>query len=722
MARHFKRLCSATAIAATGMVGTWLGIDIFYERKLTEKLFMNVAAKEVPVKKNFLHSLPTRAQIINSLKETEEFDLLVIGGGATGAGVVLDAQTRGLKAALVEMDDFSSGTSSRSTKLIHGGVRYLQSAILKFDYEQYRMVKEALFERYHLIQVAPHLSSVLPIMLPIYKWWQVPYYYVGIKAYDFVAGSRRLKSSYYINKERALELFPLLRKESLVGALIYYDGQHNDARMNLSLILTAIRYGAKCANHVEVVNLTYSSDGANRRVAGVIAKDRLTGKEMHIRAKCVVNATGAFCDKIRVMDDPEAPLLVVPSQGVHIILPAYYSPSKSGLLDPSTSDGRVIFFLPWLNMTMAGTTDSPCEITDSPAPAEKDVEFILNEIRHYLVPDVSIRRGDVMSAWAGLRPLVRDPKKSDTASLARNHIIVVSDSKLITIAGGKWTTYRHMAEETVNKAVKVCGLEPTNDCITAGLMLEGGHKYHPLLYIRLVQDYGLDVDVATHLAATYGDKAYTVARMSKLTGQRFPVVGKKLHNEFPYIEAEVLYAVKEYACTAVDFLSRRTRFAFLNTYAAEEALPRVVELMGEELHWNKEEKKRQMASAIEFLQFQMGANARQKAYAEAPLMLTQEERENAVKCFNEVDKDKNGGISVNDLRRYFEERGEKINENELHRLLDEVDLNKNGEIDLCEFLQVYSGLKGGWVCQNPFAHYLGQEMSVLTPERSGGGV
>ncbi|CDW53735.1 glycerol 3 phosphate dehydrogenase [Trichuris trichiura] len=688
-----------------------------------QKFFVNAATRELQFNNNLIEVLPTRGEIMRSLKETEEFDVLVIGGGATGAGVALDAQTRGLKTALVEMDDFGSGTSSRSTKLIHGGVRYLQSAILKFDYEQYRMVKEALFERYHLIQVAPHLSSVLPIMLPIYKWWQVPYYYLGIKAYDFVAGSRRLKSSYYINKERALELFPLLRKESLVGALIYYDGQHNDARMNLSLILTAIRYGAQCINHVEVLNLTYNElNTPNRRVSGVIARDRLTGQEMHIRAKCVVNATGAFCDTIRVMDDPKVPLLVVPSQGVHIILPAYYSPSKAGLLDPSTSDGRVIFFLPWLNMTMAGTTDSPCEITDRPAPAEKDVEFILNEIRHYLVPDVSIRRGDVMSAWAGLRPLVRDPKKTDTASLARNHIIEVSAGKLITIAGGKWTTYRHMAEETVNKAVEVCDLKPKNGCVTAGLMLEGGRKYHPLLYIRLVQDFGLDFDVATHLATTYGDKAYKVARMSRLTGQRYPIVGKKLHNEFPYIEAEVIYAVKEYACTTVDFLSRRTRFAFLNTYAAEEALPRVVELMGQELKWNKEEKKRQMALATEFLQFQMGANARQKAYAEAPLMLTQEERENAIKCFKEVDKDRNGGISMNDLRRYFEERGEKINENELHRLLDEVDLNKNGEIDLCEFLQVYSGLKGGWVCQNPFAHYLSHEMNVLTPERSGGGV
>ncbi|KAK6051710.1 FAD dependent oxidoreductase, partial [Cooperia oncophora] len=359
------------------------------------------ADKLAELNKRPSNALPSRKEIVDSLKSGEEYDVLVIGGGATGAGVALDSQTRGLKTALVELDDFSSGTSSRSTKLIHGGVRYLQAAIMRADYEQYRMVKEALFERANLLEIAPHLSGPLPIMLPIYKLWQVPYYWVGIKCYDLLTFDKQWK------------WFPMLKSESLKGALIYYDGTHNDARMNLAIVLTAIRHGAKMSNN-----------------------------EWDIKAKAVVNATGPFTDTIRVMADPNTKPICAPSSGVHIVLPGYYSPSSTGLLDPDTSDGRVIFFLPWERMTIAGTTDKPSEVTLSPIPTDADVEFILKEIRGYLSKSVSIRRGDVMSAWSGLRPLVRDPNKKDTKSIARNHIIEMSDSVWLPIAGMKMETHR----------------------------------------------------------------------------------------------------------------------------------------------------------------------------------------------------------------------------------------------------------------------------------------
>ncbi|KRY55761.1 putative glycerol-3-phosphate dehydrogenase, mitochondrial, partial [Trichinella britovi] len=706
----WKYVLPAAAVGGAAMGWIWSDSDPFASEK-TRAASIQVEDKNVALDKR-LKELPSRKSIFEHMQSNREFDVLVIGGGATGAGIAVDAQTRGLSTALVEMDDFSSGTSSRSTKLIHGGVRYLQSAILKLDIEQYRMVKEALFERYHLLKVAPHLSSVLPIMLPIYSLWQVPYFYLGIKMYDFVAGKRRLKSSYYISKQKALDLFPLLKKDSLYGALIYYDGQHNDARMNIALILTAIRYGAQCANHVEVVDLLKKTDPDGvTKVCGAKVRDCLTGHQWEIRAKSVVNATGAFCDQIRLMDNPKADLLVVPSQGVHIVLPSYYSPSSTGLLDPSTSDGRVIFFLPWLNMTLAGTTDSPCSITDKPAPAEADVDFILKEIRGYLTPDISVRRGDVMSAWAGLRPLVRDPSKKDTASLARNHIIEVSPSGLVTIA------------ETVDKVIELNNLQPQRQCVTTNIMLEGGQEYDNLMYIRLVQDFGLDLEVAKHLASTYGDKACDVARLARLTGRRYPVVGRRLHQEFPYIEAEVIYAVREYACTAVDFISRRTRLAFLNTYAAEEALPKIIDLMTKELKWNCKEKMKQQTEALEFINQQMGKQARKKAYQEAaPLNLTDEEKSAAMKCFVMVDKDCNGGISVNDLRRYFEESGEQVDEEVLHQLLDEVDLNKNGEIEMDEFLHIYNGIIGGLVGHNPVVSYLRHEMKPISPDRSGGGL
>ncbi|KJH42564.1 FAD dependent oxidoreductase [Dictyocaulus viviparus] len=618
-----SRLAKAGVTTVCASAAVLYAIDITNEQRFNRQMkryFRTAHADRLAeLNKRPSSGLPSRKEIINSLKTDEEFDVLVIGGGATGAGVALDSQTRGLKTALVELDDFSSGTSSRSTKLIHGGVRYLQAAIMKADLEQYRMVKEALFERANLLEIAPHLSSPLPIMLPIYKLWQVPYYWVGIKAYDFVSGKRVLRNSFYINRAKAMERFPMLKSDSLKGALIYYDGTHNDARMNLAIVLTAIRHGAKCVNHVKVEKLLKDDQG---KLKGAHVKDMISGEEWDIKAKAIVNATGPSTDTIRIMADPQTKPICAPSSGVHIVLPGYYSPSNTGLLDPATSDGRVIFFLPWERMTIAGTTDAPSEVTLSPIPKDSDVEFILQEIRGYLSKSVSVRRGDVMSSWSGLRPLVRDPNKKDTKSLARNHIIEVSESGLITIAGGKWTTYRHMAEEAINACIKTHDLKPTNGCITAGLMLEGAHEYEPLMYIHLVQDYGLEVDVAQHLAHTYGDRAYVVARMCKMTGKRWPIIGRRLHQEFPYLDAEVRYAIREYACTAVDVVARRTRLAFLNTYAAHEVLPEVVNIMAEELGWSSAEQRAQLERARKFIDLEMGQLAKQNAASNVAINLT----------------------------------------------------------------------------------------------------
>ncbi|WKX92760.1 hypothetical protein Q1695_010641 [Nippostrongylus brasiliensis] len=618
-ASRLARAGAAVGLAAAGVYTLDVTNESRFRRQMKEYFRTAHADRLAELNRRPPSALPSRKEIVDSLKAGEEYDVLVIGGGATGAGVALDAQTRGLKTALVELDDFSSGTSSRSTKLIHGGVRYLQAAIMKADVEQYRMVKEALFERANLLEIAPHLSAPLPIMLPIYKLWQVPYYWIGIKCYDLVSGKRVLKNSFYISKSKAMERFPMLKSESLKGALIYYDGTHNDARMNLAIVLTAIRHGAKCANHIKVESILKDADG---KVKGAHVKDMISGNEWDIRAKAVVNATGPSTDTIRLMADPQTKPICAPSSGVHIVLPGYYSPSNTGLLDPDTSDGRVIFFLPWERMTIAGTTDTPSEVTLSPVPKDSDVEFILQEIRGYLSKSVSIRRGDVMSAWSGLRPLVRDPNKKDTKSLARNHIIEISESGLVTIAGGKWTTYRHMAEETIDACIKAHKLSPTNGCVTAGLMLEGGHDYDPLMYIHLVQDYGLEVDVAQHLANTYGDRAFVVARMCKMTGKRWPIIGNRLHQEFPYLDAEVRYAVREYACTAVDVIARRTRLAFLNTYAAHEVLPDVVRIMAEELGWSSSEQRNQLERARQFIDVEMGQMAKQNAASNVSLNLT----------------------------------------------------------------------------------------------------
>ncbi|KAL9127412.1 MAG: hypothetical protein Q9217_003708 [Psora testacea] len=558
--------------------------------------------------------------------KVEPYDLLIIGGGATGSGIALDAATRGLKVAMVERDDFASGTSSKSTKLVHGGVRYLEKAVWELDYNQYKLVREALRERKYFLETAPHLSMWLPIMIPIQKWWQAPYFWAGTKFYDLLAGSEGIESSYFLTKTRAMDAFPMLRKDNLFGALVYYDGAHNDSRMNVSLAMTAALYGSTVVNYIEVTGLEKDANGKlnGARVKDLVQeRDGKKAQEFSIKAKGIINATGPFTDSIRKMDDPQVSEIVAPSSGVHVILPGYYSPSKMGLIDPSTSDGRVIFFLPWQGNTIAGTTDAPTNITQNPIAGEGEINWILSEIRGYLAPDINVRRGDVLAAWSGIRPLVKDPHSKNTESLVRNHLITVSDSGLLTCAGGKWTTYRQMAEETVDEAIKryqlrpcpvlqvprISGTEMMDDsapldgtCQTHQVRLIGAHGFSKTLFINLIQHFGIETMVAKHLCESYGDRAWTVAALSSPTEQRFPVRGFKLSQLYPFVDGEVRYAVRhEYAQTAIDVLARRTRLAFLNAQAALEALPKVIDLMAEELHWDKRRKDREWTDTVQFL-------------------------------------------------------------------------------------------------------------------------
>uniref|UniRef100_A0A4W3HZE5 Glycerol-3-phosphate dehydrogenase, mitochondrial n=1 Tax=Callorhinchus milii TaxID=7868 RepID=A0A4W3HZE5_CALMI len=650
----------------------------------------------------------------------------VEGGGGGGRRM-----TEGLKTALIEREDFSSGTSSRSTKLIHGGVRYLQKAFTNLDYEQYKLVKEALRERANLLDIAPHISKPLPILLPVYKWWQLPYFWFGIKVYDLVAGSQCLKRSYIISKSSALELFPMLKKDQLKGAIVYYDGQHNDARMNLAIALTAARYGAAIANYVEVMHLLKKMDPDTgiEHIYGARCKDIQTGKDFDVKAKCVINATGPFTDSLRKMDDADIPNICQGSAGVHIVMPGYYSPENMGLLDPATSDGRVIFFLPWEKMVIAGTTDSLTEVVQNPVPREEDINFILSEVRNYLSQDVEVRRGDVLAAWSGIRPLVTDPTSKDTKSICRNHLVAVTKSGLVTIAGGKWTTYRLMAEDALNAAIKTHGLNPTASCQTVGLLLEGAVGWTPTLYIRLVQDYGLSTEVSRHLSNTFGTKAFEVAKLAKVTGKRWPIVGKRLVAEFPYIEAEVTYAVKEYACTAIDVIARRTRLAFQNIQAAEEALPRIVEIMAAELNWNEQKKQEELVSALRFLYLEMGYKVRDEQLTKTTeVNLTPEELDRFTIRFRKFDNQQRGFITFVDVQRVLETIDHDIDENALHEIVNEVDLNKNGQVELHEFLQLMSAVKKGSVSSSRLAILLKRaeekldHREAIPVHRSGGGV
>ncbi|XP_028514606.1 glycerol-3-phosphate dehydrogenase, mitochondrial isoform X2 [Exaiptasia diaphana] len=665
--------------------------------------------------------LPKRFENIKKLKSTKEFDVLVIGGGATGSGVALDAVTRGLTTVIVERDDFSAGTSSRSTKLIHGGVRYLQKAITGLDREQYKLVKEALHERANLLAIAPHLSSPLPIMLPVYKWWQLPYFWAGIKMYDLVSGRQVVKSSYLVGKEKALELFPMLKKDKLCGAIIYYDGQHNDARMNLEIALTAVRHGATAVNHTEVLSLLKKSivtdaHGAKEVVCGVHVRDTLSNEEYDIHAKCVVNATGPFTDSVRTMDKPDIPKISQASSGIHLVLPSYYSPKNMGLLDPATSDGRVIFFLPWEGRTIAGTTDTPSNVSFEPEAQEVEIQFVLSEIKHYLGDEVNVRRGDVLAAWSGIRPLVRDPKSKSTASIARNHVIDISESNLVTIAGGKWTTYRSMAQDTVDACIKTCKLEPVRDCQTDGLLLEGGQGFTPNFHIRLIQDFGLEEEVAINLAHNYGNKAPQVALLASLTGKRWPVVGQRLIPEFPYIEAEVRYAVREYACTAIDVLARRIRIAFLDVRAAKDAATRIVEIMAEELNWDKERQQKELHETYRFLGH-MGLTVHNKV-GKQDVNVTDKETDQYKEIFKHFDIDNSGSISFSNLRKILHDTGEAISDDQLRELIHEVSTKTQNSIELDEFLQVMTAHRKGIITHNRFAAIIDRHFEHLRQKGS----
>eukprot|EP01147_Barroeca_monosierra_P001318 gene1318-5_t len=546
--------------------------------------------------------LPSREKQLSDLGN-KDFDVLVIGGGATGSGVALDAASRGLRVALIEQDDFSAGTSSRSTKLLHGGVRYLEKAMLNMDLEQYGMVKEALRERETLLRIAPHIARDIPILVPIYRWWELPYMYAGLKLYDFIAWMNKKKedmpvpSCYMMGRRATSRAFPQLNTKGLRGGIVYHDGQHDDAGMGLAIALTAAQNGAVVANHVSAIGLLkeHVGEGVSDQTIGARARDEITGKEFDIHAKMVINATGCFTDSILKMDNPAQSNVVVPSQGVHIVLPAHFCPPNLGMLEPSSSDGRVIFFLPWAGRVVAGTTDSEVDVSRTPEPRQEDIDFIISELNKKLCPDLQIQPDNVLAAWSGIRPLVKQPDAANTESLPRTHFVHVSPSGLVTIAGGKWTTYRQMAEDTVDEALRQRpDIVPSSPTRTRQIYLVGGEHYSQTLPHSLVSKYKIDMETASYLAARYGDKAFHVLDISQNANH--------LVQDFPYLENEIIYACRnEYAITVEDVIARRLRLAFLDNHASLAALDRIVELMATELNWNAAQRRKQKENCLAFL-------------------------------------------------------------------------------------------------------------------------
>lgn len=532
-----------------------------------------------------------RQHLLRRLNDGDEFDLLVIGGGATGCGVALDAATRGLDVALVEQGDFSQGSSSKSTKLVHGGVRYLEKAILKLDREQFGLVREGLRERGYLLRNAPHLAHPIQLMTPVKTWFQAAYIFAGLVLYDLLAGRLSLGRSRLVSSSKAQQLFPQLDLDGYVAAVIYYDGQFNDARMAVTLARTANAHGAACVNHVEVVEL--AKEGG--LVRGAVVRDTITGETWTIRAKGVVNATGPFADAVRRMDDPQAKDMLKVSSGIHILLDAKHTPEDMSLMIPSTEDGRVLFMIPWMGHVLFGTTDEPARVEHDPVPEEKDVDYLLRYASKYLRRPLT--RDDVLAVWSGLRPLVFSSGKASTQELARTHVIDVSASGLLTITGGKWTSYRCMAEDAVDVACARFSFGRGRKSATRTMRLLGSCGHVSGSWEELARREGIDPALARSLVSLYGDEARRVLAVGKEPG-----LMDRIHPEHPYIGAEVAYSVRqEMAAHVADVLLRRLPLGLLNMVHAQEAAPIVAAIMAREFGWDEARREKEIDSARRLL-------------------------------------------------------------------------------------------------------------------------
>jgi len=503
-----------------------------------------------------------RQEMVEALlaKRSKQWDVCVIGGGATGLGVAVDAASRGYSTLLLEQYDFSKGTSSRATKLVHGGVRYLQQGNIK-------LVTEALHERGILRRNAPHLVKDQSFIVPNYKWWEGPYYGIGLKVYDWMAGSLGLGKSRLLSREETLELAPTLDAEGLRGGVLYHDGQFDDARLAIHLAQTAVDHGAVVLNYCKVEQLL-KTGGV---IAGLKARDMIGGSEWEVQAKVVINATGVFTDSVLRMDDPASQAIIAPSQGVHLMLDKDFLPGEAAILVPHTDDGRVLFAVPWHDKIIIGTTDTPVKQIDiEPRALPEEVDFILQQIGRYL------RRapgpGDIRSIFAGLRPLVKSSSRK-TAELARDHLIVVSESGLVTVTGGKWTTYRRMAEDTVNTAI-ARGKLAERSCVTGNLPIHGA--------------MAVDFADPQHYHGSDAAKIRELAADVRWSG--------KLHPRLPYLLAEIVWAAREEMCMTVeDALSRRTRSLLLDARAAIACAEPVAALLAAELKRDEQWQREQVA-------------------------------------------------------------------------------------------------------------------------------
>lgn len=513
---------------------------------------------------------------LEKLKAGNAFDIVIIGGGATGLGCAVDAASRGFNTLLLERDDFSKGTSSRSTKLVHGGVRYLAQGNI-------HLVREALLERGRLLRNAPHICHSLAFVVPAYKWWQKWYYGFGLWLYEWLSGSLSLGKTHLLSRKQALRNVPGLSSRGLSGGVIYYDGQFDDSRLAINLAQTAIHLGATVLNYCEVTRFIKQQN----KLSGLVATDTISGIEYHVNARVIVNATGVFADALLQKAEGHQEQTIAPSQGIHLVVDKHFFEGKTAMMIPKTDDGRVLFAIPWHDKLLLGTTDTPVEtISTEPQALEEEISFIIRHFNRYT--NANIGNSDIKSVFAGLRPLAKVGKANNTAELPRDHVIKVMPSGLVHVTGGKWTTYRSMAEKTIDLALQGAGL-PFRSAVTKDMKIHGWSS----------ENTGSHLDI-------YGSDAGYIRAMMEIDSE----LTEQVHPLYPYTKAEVKWVVEhEMALSVEDVLARRLRLLFLDAKAALEAAPGIAHTMAAINGQNKDWEQMQVEGFMKAGKRFLGRNA-----------------------------------------------------------------------------------------------------------------
>jgi glycerol-3-phosphate dehydrogenase len=523
-----------------------------------------------------------RQQHISKL-QNETFDVCIIGAGATGAGCALDAALRGLKVVLIDKEDFAAATSSKSTKLIHGGVRYLEQAVKKMSWAQFKMVKKALKERRTLLKIAPHITHPLPLLTPCFSLLEGWYYAIGLKIYDWISGNKNIGKSKWLSKPLALKRISTLKKDKIASAVLYWDGQLDDLRFALALVQTAAANGAVVVNHMAATNFTYQANGLLDALQVI---DGLAQKKYTIKAKQYINATGPFADAIRLQANAQLPPRIKVSKGIHITLPKHFMPGHTAMLIPKTDDGRLIFVIPYQNELLVGTTDDACELTEATiAPSLQEINYLLGYLNRYL--NVTIKPSDITSGFGGLRPLLMAAPNASTKELVRDHEVEVdATTGLVSIMGGKWTTYRLMAKDTIDvveKAIK----NTISNCTTSNKILIGALNFNAAKQLKTMQlQSGWSNQILLHLLHKYGTEATTILQLAHTN----PALQNMLLPNQPYTYAELQYVIQyEMAYTVKDVVDRRWGLALINWQKSATIIPIVGAYMAKHFGWTIDE-------------------------------------------------------------------------------------------------------------------------------------